>query len=314
MRKSALDSASACLSEVVSFVLILAMLPAGSAPIYAQDSSVPQPSSILPRRWTPDSTAPAGPAVSPRALPRLDVEARSASESKTVDPAAAPAPVTPIQHVIIIIGENRSFDHLFATPAVSGQTVNNLLSEGIITATGTKGTKYSVSDQYSASDTTTYSPSPGSKAVYANLPPIGTSEAHKSASNSDPSPFSTVADAEKYESDLPSADYTKLTTGATGIVENSVDTRVADYNSLPSGVVQITPSVSYDSYTGDPVHRFYQMWQQNDCSSANVTTTNPSGCLHDLYPGVDITIGIGSMATPSLVRSLTSPPVMAAFQ
>ena len=45
---------------------------------------------------------------------------------------------TPIKHVIVIIGENRSFDHVFATykPA-SGQTVWNLLSEGIVNADGT---------------------------------------------------------------------------------------------------------------------------------------------------------------------------------
>jgi phospholipase C len=174
MRKSTLDSAAACLREAVSLFLVLAMLPGISAPIYAQDPGPPQRSGVVPpaRRWTPDSTAPAGPAVSPGTLPGLAaVEPQAASESKTGHPAVTPAPVTPIQHVIIIIGENRSFDHLFATytPAVgSGQTINNLLSEGIITATGTAGTNYSVSDQYSASDTTTYSPSPGSKAVYAN--------------------------------------------------------------------------------------------------------------------------------------------------
>jgi phospholipase C len=41
---------------------------------------------------------------------------------------------TPIKHVIVIIGENRSFDHVFATyvPQSPGQTVNNLLSEGIV--------------------------------------------------------------------------------------------------------------------------------------------------------------------------------------
>src|ERR1700761_8924827 len=40
---------------------------------------------------------------------------------------------TPIKHVIVIIGENRSFDHVFATyvPA-HGQTVSNLLYQGII--------------------------------------------------------------------------------------------------------------------------------------------------------------------------------------
>src|ERR1700689_2140419 len=40
---------------------------------------------------------------------------------------------SPIKHVIVIIGENRSFDHVFATYAPkNGQTVNNLLSEGIV--------------------------------------------------------------------------------------------------------------------------------------------------------------------------------------
>src|ERR1700735_4358385 len=46
---------------------------------------------------------------------------------------------TPIKHVIVIIGENRSFDHVFATYVPQrGQTVNNLLSEGIITLDANK--------------------------------------------------------------------------------------------------------------------------------------------------------------------------------
>ena len=41
---------------------------------------------------------------------------------------------SPIKHVIVIIGENRSFDHVFATyvPKRPGETVDNLLSKGII--------------------------------------------------------------------------------------------------------------------------------------------------------------------------------------
>ena len=41
---------------------------------------------------------------------------------------------TPIHHVVIVIGENRSFDNLFATyqPPAQGQSVFNLLSEGIV--------------------------------------------------------------------------------------------------------------------------------------------------------------------------------------
>src|SRR5271154_196841 len=46
---------------------------------------------------------------------------------------------TPIKHVIVIIGENRSFDHVFATYVPKpGESVNNLLSEGIITLDGSK--------------------------------------------------------------------------------------------------------------------------------------------------------------------------------
>jgi hypothetical protein len=49
---------------------------------------------------------------------------------------------TPIEHVVIIIGENRSFDHLFATyPPRPGEYVWNLLSKGIITAEGTQLTR-----------------------------------------------------------------------------------------------------------------------------------------------------------------------------
>jgi len=37
---------------------------------------------------------------------------------------------TPIKHVIVLIGENRSFDHLFATyKPKSGYSVKNLMSE-----------------------------------------------------------------------------------------------------------------------------------------------------------------------------------------
>ena len=48
---------------------------------------------------------------------------------------------TPIKHVIIIVGENRSFDHLFATyaPRDRGERIRNLLSERIINADGTPG-------------------------------------------------------------------------------------------------------------------------------------------------------------------------------
>src|SRR5277367_6465210 len=53
------------------------------------------------------------------------------SSAQTPDPSKNTT--SPIKHVIIIIGENRSFDHVFATYVPKkGETVNNLLSEGII--------------------------------------------------------------------------------------------------------------------------------------------------------------------------------------
>src|SRR5215469_5828682 len=58
---------------------------------------------------------------------------------------------TPIKHVIVIVGENRSFDHLFATYVPThGETVNNLLSEGIVKADGTPGSNYARATQYNA--------------------------------------------------------------------------------------------------------------------------------------------------------------------
>jgi phospholipase C len=61
---------------------------------------------------------------------------------------------TPIKHVIIIVGENRTFDHIFATYAPkAGESVNNLLSEKIITSTGAPGTNYLQANQYSANVT-----------------------------------------------------------------------------------------------------------------------------------------------------------------
>ena len=82
---------------------------------------------------------------------------------------------SPIKHVIVIVGENRSFDHLFATyKPKAGETVNNLLSEGIINADGTPGPNYPQAHQYSADVTgsTRVELSPTTaKALYTVLPP-----------------------------------------------------------------------------------------------------------------------------------------------
>jgi phospholipase C len=57
---------------------------------------------------------------------------------------------SPIKHVIIVVGENRSFDHLFATyvPKDKKERVLNLLSEGIINGDGTPSPKFARASQY----------------------------------------------------------------------------------------------------------------------------------------------------------------------
>src|SRR6201995_3183924 len=79
---------------------------------------------------------------------------------------------TPIQHVIIIIGENWSFDSIFATyQPKPGQAVRNLLSEGIVKPDGTPGASYSKSVQSSATDNGTYKLAPP-KTPSVTLPPF----------------------------------------------------------------------------------------------------------------------------------------------
>ena len=57
---------------------------------------------------------------------------------------------SPIKHVIIIVGENRSFDHLFATYVPKGkhERVLNLLSQGIIKADGSPGPNFAKGHQF----------------------------------------------------------------------------------------------------------------------------------------------------------------------
>jgi phospholipase C len=63
------------------------------------------------------------------------------------------ATTSPIKHVIVIIGENRSFDHVFATyKPENGQKVWNLLSEGIVKSDGTPGPNFYKAQQQTASD------------------------------------------------------------------------------------------------------------------------------------------------------------------
>jgi phospholipase C len=217
-------------------------------------------------------------------------------------PAAAqdhPTTATPIQHVIVIIGENRSFDHVYATykPA-KGQTVSNLLSKGIINANGQAGPNWALAAQFNALDKTTFAISPTPKKAFLNIPPPGTQGAPTEASDAFPAPFQTLAVAELAELDLFGKYNNYLITGATGLPFGVVDTRINHVFGLGPGVFQITPGATYDDYTGSPVHRFYQMWQQTDCATKHATSSNPSGCLSDLFSWVEVMNGTGGNGEP----------------
>ncbi|HYY18016.1 MAG TPA: hypothetical protein VE864_04190, partial [Streptosporangiaceae bacterium] len=58
---------------------------------------------------------------------------------------------TPIKHVVIIIGENHTFDNVFATyQPPRHQHIRNLLSEGIVSKAGTPGPDYKAATQLTA--------------------------------------------------------------------------------------------------------------------------------------------------------------------
>jgi phospholipase C len=202
---------------------------------------------------------------------------------------------TSIKHVIVIYGESRSFDHLFATYRPRhGQSVRNLLSEAIIDQFGNPGPNKAKATQYQATDTSTYSIAPTKTEAYEVLPPAMTGGAPTVASDTSPPPFKTAALAAAVNYGLLPADIPELTTGATGLPKHAVDTRTPHATSLPPQPFQLTPSVGYDAYASSPVHRFYQAWQQSDCAASHATFDNPSGCLNDLFPWVEVTIGAGS--------------------
>ncbi len=175
--------------------------------------------------------------------------ATSALCTQTYTPVIAkPLPTTPIQHVIIIVGENHTFDNLFGTykPA-AGQTIDNLLSKGIVNADGTPGPHFDKAKQAIGSDEIHYNAKTATTGAYATLP----------------QPYTTYG---------------------LGLPQGVLDTRFPA--NLPNGPYQISKYVPYAAYTGDPVHRFFQMWQDYD------------GGKLDKFVWVEETIGTGSNGTP----------------
>lgn len=132
--------------------------------------------------------------------------------------------VTPIRHVIVVVGENTSFDTLFATYRPrGGGSIRNLLSQGIVDAEGKPGPNFARAQQSSPKATA------GFGVDFADTVPLA----------SLPRPF---ARAEAGAKKLP-------------------DEKIPE--GLPAGPFQITRYRPYAEYTdSNPVHRFFQMWQQ----------------------------------------------------
>ena len=205
---------------------------------------------------------------------------------------------TPIKHVIVLIGENRTFDHVFATYVPkSHDSVSNLLSKGIITADGKPGARFSKAAQFQAVAPfrTKYfiSLDDSEKAPYQTLPEP-TLNFSPSPATGEPPPFPTGTPTPflaLIEPSLENGDLNLLTTGASGAAQTAelpdFDSRINNFDHLQNGPFPLEgATLPYDSYTGDTTHRLFEMWQQSDCNIRNATRRNPSGCLNDLYPFV----------------------------
>ncbi|HEV2258813.1 MAG TPA: alkaline phosphatase family protein [Streptosporangiaceae bacterium] len=118
------------------------------------------------------------------------------------------------------------------------------MSEGIVTASGNPGPNFAAASQLTAKDTSKYTLTPVLTGQYTSLPQPNT---------------------------------TYVSSACDGLPGNSADTRFPA--NLANGPFQITKYVPYfdshlqyaskgqcelfGAYVGDPIHRFYQMWQQS---------------------------------------------------
>jgi len=255
----------------------------------------------------------------------MSIPAPASTLSKDSDEADHQKTASPIKHVILIIGENRTFDNIFATYVPRHGTVSNLLSKGIIHSDGSPGPNADLAAQFQLQ---TINPptffvdtkqliSPG-KTAYApflptpeagNAPPLAVT---RSQFLKDPVDAAPPFDAKTFSTSqlhtispaLEIEDLPLITTGFTGLKNCTTDptlppsacaepdTRIGNFNKLPNTSFQITGAkVPYDSYTGDMVHRFFHMWEQSDCNIGDATTANPSGCKNDLLPFVGVARG-----------------------
>ncbi|HEY1936738.1 MAG TPA: alkaline phosphatase family protein [Candidatus Angelobacter sp.] len=210
---------------------------------------------------------------------------------------------TPIKHVIIIVGENRSFDHIFATyePKNRHESVLNLLSERIINEDGSPGPNFAKAHQFkivSAPNGGKFFSSAdlAQKQLYATLP------APDVAGVGPVSPYLPVLSIPGGDPGLPPADQFLLGTGGTGLgFTLGPDIRITNVNNLPPGPFQMTgPTMPFDAFTGDTIHQYFQMVQQVDCAidKEHVSKGNPTGCLHDLQSAITTTYSTPPTGTP----------------
>jgi phospholipase C len=208
---------------------------------------------------------------------------------------------SPIKHVIIIVGENRSFDHLYATyvPKHKREKVLNLLSEGIINADGTPGPNFAKAHQYqivSAPNGGKFFSSAdiANKQLYTTLPAPDV--------NGVQNPPAAILLTLGGDPGLAPQDQFLMGTGGTGLAFNEgPDTRIPNVSNLPPGPFQLTgPNLAFDAYAGDTVHQYFQMVQQVDCAidAEHVSKDNPTGCLHDLQSAIDTTYSTPIGGTP----------------
>jgi phospholipase C len=174
---------------------------------------------------------------------------------------------TPIQHVIVVVGENQTFDGLFGGyVAPAGQTVKNLLSEGIINADGSPGPNFAQAAQNQGATQTAYSIDPTRGAAYTTLPQpeqIGIENLQT---------FTTGGGTPdtRFPATLPNGPF-----------------QITKYVPYAQQVTAVAPLLTLYSMTGDPVHRFFQMWQQ----------TGGDNSKHDMFTWVATTVGQGGDTT-----------------
>ena len=192
----------------------------------------------------------------------------AASASLVAGPAGAAAPsgagddntATPIKHVVTIIGENDTFDNVFGTyQPPAGQHVDNLLSEGIVNASGAAGPNASKAQQSQATDTTSYQVDPTSTAPYSTLPKPNTTSTSKACTGQG----QNVDDA-PLPSDLANVPYP-----ITKYVPYFDDH--GQYNQF--GTCEFNGAV-----VGDPLHRFYQSTRR--CPATSSIQRAPTTCGH----------------------------------